>query len=282
MTEGMGGSVDAEVRGYFDRLASTRWREGLRKRINEGSMLRLIGKGRRAGVIAQGALTHPETGVVQGGVLSPVWANVFLHQVLDAWFAGEGRPRMQGRCCLRRFADDCVIGGALEADARKIRAVLPQRFARFGLPIPPTQTALIAFRKPKAHQGSESGNGTCTLLGLTPYWPKSRQGFWVMKRRPASKRLRRTKTSLGRGGRNHRHAPRQHPYQRLGAKLRGHYQYDGMRGNCRLLEEVRGSAERAWRYWLRRRRRKSAMGWKKFGQLRQTSILPIPRSVHTI
>ena len=282
MTEGMGWIVDADVRGYFDSIDRTRLREVLRKRINDGSILRLIGKWLRAGVMEQGALTHPETGVVQGGVISPVLANVFLHHVLDAWFEGEVRPRMQGRCFLLRFADDFVIGCELEVDARKIMAVLPKRFARFGLTIHPTKTALIAFRKPEAHQGSESGNGTFTFLGLTHYWTKSRQGFWVIKRRTASKRLRRTKKSLWRWCRNNRHAPLQYQYQMLCVKLRGHYQYYGIRGNFRLLEEVRRSAEQAWRYWLNRRSSKRAIGWKKFGKLMQTSILPIPRIVHNI
>ena len=282
MTEGIGWIVDADVSGYFDSIDRTRLREVLRKRINDGSMLRLLGKGLRAGVMEQGALTHPETGVVQGGVISPVLANVFLHHVLDAWFEGEVRPRMQGRCFLLRFADDFVIGCELEADARKIMTVLPKRFARFGLTIHPTKTALIAFRKPKAHQGSESGNGTCTFLGLTHSGTQSRQGFWVMKRRTASKRVRRTKKSLWRWCRSNRHAPLQYQYQMLCAKLRGHDQYYGIRGNFRLLEEVRRSAERAWRYWLSRRSSKSAIGWKKFWKLMQTYILPIPRIVHNI
>jgi RNA-directed DNA polymerase len=282
MTEGRGGIVDAEVSGDCDSIDRTRLREGLRTRINDGSMLRLIGTWLRAGVMEHGTLTHPETGVGQGAVISPVLAHVFLHHVLDAWCEGEGRPRMQGRGFLLRFADDFVSGCAREADARQMMTVLPQRLARFGRTMHPTKTALIAFRKPKAHQGSESGNGTCTFLGLTHDWTTSRQGFWVMKRRTASKRVRRTKKALWRWCRNHRHAPRQYQYQMRCAKLRGHYQYDGMRGNFRLREAVRRSAERAWRYWLSRRSSKSAIGWKKFWKLMQTSILPLPRIVHNI
>ena len=119
MHEGSGWIVEAEVRGYFESIDRTRLREGLRQRVNEGSLLRLMGKWRRAGVMAHGVLTHPETGVVPGGVLSPVRANIFLHHVLDAWFEREGQPRLKGRSCLARFADDCVIGCALEADAQK-------------------------------------------------------------------------------------------------------------------------------------------------------------------
>jgi RNA-directed DNA polymerase len=282
MTEGIGWIVDAEVSGDFDSLERTRLREGLRQRVKEGRMLRLMGKWLRAGVMEHGALTHPETGVVQGGVLSPGLANVFLHQVLDAWFEREGQPRMQGRCCLIRCADDCVIGCEREEDARKIMAVLPRRCARFGLSLPPTKTTLIACRKPEAHAGADRGNGPFDCLGLTHYGTKSRQGFWVIKRRTARKRLRRTKKALWRWGRTHRHAPRHYQYQMLCSKLRGQFQYYGIRGNFRLLEEVRRFAENAWRYWLSRRSSKQAIGWETFAKLLQTHILPIPRSVHAI
>ena len=122
---------------------------------------------------------------------------------------------MKGRGFLSRFADDFVMGCELEADARKIMAVLPKRFARFGLRIHPTKTALIAFRKPEAPQGADTGNGTCDFLGLTHDWTQSRRGFWVIKRRTARKRLCRTKQSLGRWWRTNRHAPFKDQYQRV-------------------------------------------------------------------
>jgi RNA-directed DNA polymerase len=282
LTEGIGWIVDADVSGYCDSIDRTRLREVLRKRVNDGRILRLIGKWLRAGVMEEGALTHPETGVVQGGVISPVLANVFLHYVLDAWFESEVRPRMKGRCFLIRFADDFVIGCEREEDAHKSMAVLPKRFARFGLTMHPTKTTLIAFKKPEAPQGSGCGNGTCTFLGLTHYWTKSRRGFWVMKRRTASKRLRRTKKSLWRWCRNNRHAPLQYQYQMLCSQLRGHFQSYGIRGNLRLLEEVRRFAEKAWQYWLSRRSSKNPIGWEKLKKLMQTYTRPIPRIVHLI
>ena len=282
MNEGIGWIVEADVRGYFDSIDGTRLREVLRKRVNDGRIMRLIGQWRRAGVMEDGVLTQPETGVPQGGVGSPVRANIFLHHVLDEWCEREVRPRMQGRCFLIRFADDFVIGCEREADARRIMDVLPTRFARFGLRIHPTKTALRAFRKPEAHKDSEDGNGTCDFLGLTHSWTQSRRGFWVIKRRTARKRLRRTKKSLWRWCRNHRHAPLQYQYQMLCSKLRGHFQYYGIRGNFRLLEEVRRCAEKTWRYWLSRRSSKSAIGWEKFEKLMRTYLLPTPKTVHTI
>jgi len=230
----------------------------------------------------EGVLTHPETGVVQGGGLSPIRANICLNHVLDAWCEQEVRPRMKGRGFLIRFADDLVIGGELAGEARRIMAVLPKRFARFGLRIHPTKTARVTFRKPAARQGTDPGNGTFACLGLTHSWSRSRRGFGVIQRRTARQRLCRTKKSLWRGCHTNRHAPLPYQYHMLCLKLRGHFRYYGIRGNCRLLEDVRRYAEKAWRYWLSRRSSKSPTRWEKFQKLRATDILPTPKIVHNI
>jgi group II intron reverse transcriptase/maturase len=223
MRDTIGGIVEADVSGYFDSIDRIRLREGLRQRVHDGSILRLLGKWLRAGVLEDGVVSHPETGVVQGGVISPVLANIFLHHVLDEWFEQEVQPRLQGRGFLMRFADDFVIGCERKADAHRIMAVLPKRFARYGLTIHPTKTALIAFGKPETPQGSTEGNGTFDFLGLTHDWTRSRRGYWVIKRRTAKKRLRRTKKSLWRWCRSNRHTPLQYQYQQLCQKLRGHF-----------------------------------------------------------
>lgn len=282
MNEGIGWIVDADVSGYFDSIDRTRLREVLRKRVNDGSILRLIGKWLHAGVMEDGVLTHPETGVVQGGVISPVLANIFLHHVLDEWFESEVQPRLKGRSFLTRFADDFVIGCELEADAQKIMGVLPKRFARFGLRIHPTKTTLVVFRKPKASQAGAHGNGTFEFLGFTHYWARTRRGFWVIKRRTARKRLRRTQKALWQWCRHNRHAPLQYQYRMLCVKLRGHFRYYGIRGNFPLLENVRRYAEKAWRYWLSRRSSKSAIDWEKFQKLLAIYVLPTPKIVHNI
>jgi len=282
MEEGIGWIVDADVSGYFDSIDRTRLREVLRRRVNDGSIMRLIGKWLRAGVMEDGVRHHPETGVVQGGVISPVLANLFLHHVLDEWFEREVRPRLRGRSFLTRFADDWVIGCELEGDAHRLMAVLPKRLARFGLSLHPEKTALITFRKPRTRQDSGNGNGTFDFLGLTHYWTRSRRGYWVIQRRTARKRLRRTKKALWRWCRTNRHLPLKDQYRRLCQKLQGHFQYYGIRGNSRLLDEVHQHAEKAWRYWLSRRSHKSAISWEKFQKLKAVFGLPIPKIVHQI
>jgi group II intron reverse transcriptase/maturase len=282
LTKGIGWIVDADVSGFFDSIDRTRLREVLRKRVNDGSIMRLIGKWLRAGVMEGGVLHHPETGIVQGGVISPVLANVLLHHVLDEWFEREVQPRLQGRSVLTRFADDFVIGCEWVADAQRIMAVLPKRFGRFGLSIHPEKTAMIEFSRPMAHKASGDGNGTFDFLGLTHYWARSRQGYWVIKRRTARKRLRRTKKSLWRWCRANRHLPLNDQHRMLCQKLRGHFQYYGIRGNSRKMFEVRHHAEKAWRYWLSRRSHKSAISWQQFQKLKAVFGLPTPKIVHQI
>jgi RNA-directed DNA polymerase len=282
MTRGIGWIVDADVSGYFDNIDRARLREVLRLRVNDGGIMRLIGKWLRAGVMEDGVLYHPETGVVQGGVISPVLANIFLHHVLDEWFEQVVQPRLKGRSLLTRFADDFVIGCEVEADSRRIMAVLPKRFARFGLTIHPEKTVMITFRKPSARTGSGDGNGTFDFLGLTHYWTRSRRGYWVINRRTARKRLRRTKKALWRWCRTNRHLPLQDQHRMLGQKLQGHFQYYGIRGNYRMLAEVHLHAEAAWRYWLSRRSHKSAISWEKFQKLRKVFVLPTPQIVHRL
>jgi RNA-directed DNA polymerase len=261
---GLGWIVEADSSGSCDSLDRTRLRAVLRKRVNAGGRWRLIGKWLRAGVMAEGVRSPPATGVVPGGVSAPVLATIVLPHGLEEWCERAGRPRRQGRGVLMRCAADLVMGGALEADARKSMAVWPQRFARCGRTIHPTQTALVSCRKPNGHQPVGMGTGPCDLLGLPHDWTTSRQGSWVIKRRTARKRLRRTKPALWRGCRTNRPAPLQDQYQRRSLKLRGHCQYDGMRGNCRLLEVIHHDTEKAWRYGLSRRSSKRAIRWEKF------------------
>jgi len=149
--------VDADVSSFFDSLNHEMLREIIKKRINDGGLIRLIGKWLNAGVVEKNQLQRPETGTPQGGVISPLLANIFLHHVLDDWYVQEIKPRLQGRSFLIRFADDFIIGCELETDARRIMAVLPKRFNRYHLIIHPKKTVLVDFRSPehRARAGKE-------------------------------------------------------------------------------------------------------------------------------
>ena len=217
--------VDADGSGFFDSLGHDLLQEMLRQRVQEGSILRLIGKWLHAGVLDGETLLQPDTGSPQGAVMSPLLGNVFLHQVVDEWYVHLVKPRLKGRSFLGRYGDDFVLGCELETDARRIMTALPKRYARFGLTIHPQKTALVAFGKPSARAEETQGQSTFEFLGFTHYWARSRQGYWVIKRRTAKKRLRRTLTALWQWCRSHRHRKVEEQHQELCQKLRGHYQY---------------------------------------------------------
>jgi RNA-directed DNA polymerase len=199
--------VDAEVSGFFDTIDPGLLREGIKQRSKEGGILRLIGKGRKAGVLEAGTLTYPDKGTPQGGVASPMVANVFLHQVVDEWVVEDVQPRRQGRCFLTRFADDCIIGCELEADARRVMEVLPKRCGRFKLLMHPEKTVLVEVKKPPYRERSANSQGTFDVLGFPHYGAKTRRGYWVSKRKTVGKRLRRCLKAIWTWCRENRHEP---------------------------------------------------------------------------
>jgi RNA-directed DNA polymerase len=275
----IGWIVDADVSAFFDSLDRGLLREAIEQRVNDGGIIRLIGKWLNAGVLEGEQMSYPEKGTPQGGVVSPMLANIFLHHVLDEWFESEVKPRMKGKCFLIRFADDFVIGCEREEDARRTMEVLPKRFARFKLTIHPQKTRLVKFQPPR---NGESDDGTFDFLGFTHYWARSRRGYWIIKRQTAKKRLRRAMRAAWEWCREHRHEPVREQYRKLSQKLRGHYQYYGVRHNYRKLETLYWYVERAWRYWLSRRGGERKITWEKFDKLREVFPLPLPSIVHAI
>ena len=172
--------LEVDIRKFFDTLDHAHLRAFLKQRVRDGVLLRLIDKWLQAGVMEDGAVTTPEAGSPQGGVISPLLSNVYLHYVLDEWFEKEVKPRLRGQAFLIRYADDFVMGFTQEEDAKRVQAVLPQRLGKYGLAIHPEKTRLVPFRRPPlAGGGSGSGSGTSpgafTLLGFTHYWGSSGQ-----------------------------------------------------------------------------------------------------------
>jgi len=258
----------------------------LRQRIRDGVVLRLIGKWLNAGVLEAGGVTFPSAGTPQGGVISPLLANVYLHYVLDIWFEREVKPRLQGRAFLIRYADDFVMGFACEGDARRVLDVLPKRFGKYGLTLHPDKTRMVAFRPPSASPGPDSGvgpqPGTFGLLGFTHYWGRSRQGNWVVKRRTAADRLRRAIRTIAQWCRLNRHLPLPEQHQTLGHKLRGHFAYYGITGNGEALRRFRDAVQRAWQKWLSRRSWAGGLSWDAFTRLLKRHPLPPAVVVHSV
>jgi group II intron reverse transcriptase/maturase len=275
--------LELDIENFFDSIDRAQLREVLQKRVRDGVILRLIGKWLNAGVMEEGVVYHPKTGTPQGGVISPLLANVFLHEVLDLWFEQEVKPRLKGQAFLIRYADDAVVVFELEADARRVLEVLPKRFGKYGLRLHPEKTRLVRFHRPKGSGPDDpSPPESFDLLGFTHHWGRSRKGNWVIQRKTASSRFSRARHRISMWCRLNRHLPIGEQHAKLRAKLRGHDAYYGITGNGRALALLRFWVTRDWFKWLRRRSRAAArLNWEWMGRLLRVLPLPPPRVVHS-
>ena len=280
--------LEVDISKFFDTLDHGHLRQFVQHRVKDGVLLRLIGKWLNAGVMEAGQISYPATGSPQGGVISPLLANVYLHYVLDIWFEQEVQPRLAGKAYLIRYADDFVIGFTDERDAHRVKDVLAKRFDRYGLKLHPEKTRLVRFKKPNNRNGSRGGGGhpgvpeSFDLLGFTHYWGRSLHGQWVVKRKTSGSRLGRAVRAIHEWCRDHRHNPLAEQQQRLSEKLRGHCAYYGITGNSSCLSAFRVWTVRAWRYWLSRRNRERGMTWDCFNQLLARYPLPAAVAIHSI
>ena len=288
IAEMRGGTVvEIDIRKSFDTLDHKHLREILALRIRDGVLTRLIGKWLNAGVLEAGAVTHSDLGPPQGGVISPLLANIYLHHVLDQWFAAEVQPRLKGAAKLVRYADDVVIVCKVANDAERLMAVLPKRFAHFGLTLHPDKTRLVHFERPPlvtATRRDDSGTAepmeSFDFLGLTFYWGRSRKGFGVVRRKTAKDRLRKAIMRTDDWCRENRHEPLGAQHTTLCQKIRGHCDYYGVTGNQRSLSQFVHEVRRVWQRWLGRRSGHANKTWQWFYSLLRRLPLPNPYIAH--
>jgi RNA-directed DNA polymerase len=270
--------IDLDIRKFFDSVEHGHLRTILDQRVRDGVIRRSIDKWLNAGVQQDGSLWYPDDGTPQGGVISPLLANIYLHEVLDVWFEREVRPRLDGSACLVRYADDVAIAFEQETDARRVMTVLVKRFAKYGLTVHPEKTKLIDFRKP----GDGHHPGSFDVLGFTHFWGKSRNGWWVVQRKTAGSRFGRALQRVADWCRRNRHLPVREQHDVLVKKVVGHYNYFGITGNGRALGRFFHEVTRVWRMWLDRRSRRGHMNWARFKLLSSRYRLPTPRIVHSV
>jgi group II intron reverse transcriptase/maturase len=286
MQTGGGWILEVDIRKFFDTLDHAVLRELVRRRVRDGVLLRLIGKWLNAGVFEGGQITYPEAGSPQGGVISPMLANIYLHYVLDEWFVQDVRPRMNGRVFLVRYADDFVIGFTDESDARAVMDVLPKRFGKYGLMIHPEKTRLVPFQRPprtiRKTDSKSDGPGTFDLLGFTHYWGLSRKGHWVVKKKTAKGRFTRALKAIYQWCKTNRHQPLAEQQRTLSQKMRGHYAYYGVTGNFYALTAFQSMVQRIWRKWLGRRTRDGQIAWVDFNRLLKRYPLPAAVVIHSV
>jgi len=285
MQLGGGYVIDLDIRRYFDTIDHRQIQQIFRQRIRDGVLRRLIGKWLNAGVMHERRVSYPEEGVPQGGVISPLLSNIYLHEVLDRWFREQVQPRLRGGSMMVRFADDAVLVFEQEGDARRVLEVLPRRFEKYGLELHPEKTRLVRFKRPRQGRdvgGDDDTPGTFNFLGFTHYWGKTRKGGWAVKHRTAKERLKRSIQRAGRWLRRERHQPIAKQHATLRRKILGHINYYGVTGNISAIRKYIHEVERLWCKWLGRRSRKARKGWEWYKGLLKRFPLPRSRLPHAV
>jgi group II intron reverse transcriptase/maturase len=269
--------LDVDVKKYFDAIPHQQLREVVSLRIRDGVIGRLIGKWLNAGVWEAGQVTHPEAGTPQGGVISPLLSNIYLHEVLDRWFEREIKPKLRGKAELIRFADDFVVICEKREDAEVLLELVIARFKSYGLTIHPEKTRIVDFRHPWKCDGKPQ---TFDFLGFTHYWEKTRRGGYTVTRKTKGKKFSAALTRIGDWCKQNRHETIARQHHELSMRMRGHYAYYGIRGNSRALGCFRYEAQRLWHYWLMHRSRERTGGKRLWKLLDIYFPLPAARIVH--
>lgn len=264
---------EADIKGFFDHIQHDWLVRMLEQRIHDGAFIRLVRKWLRAGILEEdGRIEHPETGTPQGGIVSPVLANVYLHYVLDLWFERRVRKGNRGQSRLFRFADDFVCSFDYRHEAEAFGPAVAERLAKFGLELALDKTQTLRFGR-----GGGGHNGRFDFLGFEYRWEKSRRGHAIVKRRTSRKKLRGAVERFTEWIREHRHEKLKQVMKTVAQKHQGHWNYYGIIGNSESLSDYRTLTLRALCKWLNRRSQRGSYTWRNFNRLLQRFGVPLPR-----
>jgi RNA-directed DNA polymerase len=273
--------LEADLKNFFGSLDHDWVLRFVEHRVGDPRLINLIRRWLKAGVLEDGAVHPSEAGTPQGGSISVLLSNLYLHYVLDLWFERVVRCRLRGEARLVRYIDDFVICFQYRSDALRVEDALRRRLGRFGLTLEPTKTKLVEFgRFAERHAGKRGRKRPETIyfLGLTLYCTRNRKGNFRVGMRTERSRLRRSLQSLGELMRSVRHHQIDEQVGAINAALRGHYAYYGIAGNIRALFKVYRTVERYWCKMLRSRSRAAGrLTWDAFNQIKQRTPLLRPK-----
>ena len=265
--------VEADIKGFFNNIEHDKLLNMLMKRIDDKPLLKLIRRWLKAGILEiDGQVLHPVTGTPQGGIVSPILANIYLHYVLDMWFEESVKAHCKGQAYLCRYADDFVCAFELESDAQRYYKVLPKRLAKFGLEVAPEKTSIIQFDR----------KSTCRFdfLGFEIYWGRGRYGGRVLKRRTSRKKYNTALVGFKGWCQKHCHLPKALLFAKLNRKLRGYWNYYGIRGNYQSMMDYYHHIKGILFKWLNRRSQKHSYNWTGFKELLKDFPLIKPHICH--
>ena len=266
--------VEADIKGFFDNLSHEWLMRMLAERIDDQAILRLIKKWLKAGVLdTDGKVLRPEGGTPQGGIISPLLANVYLHYALDLWFVKVFRRSCRGEAFLIRYADDFVCGFEREENAQRCYGELEERLRKFGLELAAAKTRVMPFSRYRR------GETSFDFLGFEFRWGTDRKGQARLKRRTARKKFRSSVKRVAEWCKQNRHLRMKEQFRRLNAKLRGYYNYYGVNGNYASLNEFYHLLQRLHLKWLNRRSQRPRYTWDGYVAVRQHFALARPHIV---
>jgi group II intron reverse transcriptase/maturase len=273
--------LDVDIKGYFDNIDKKILMGLIKGRIVDRTILRLIGKWLKVGVLEEGKRICPDMGVPQGSVISPLLANIYLHHALDLWIEKIAKG-LRGRIYLIRYCDDFIIGCTNEKDAREVWQRLEARLEQFGLQLSQEKSRLIEFGQTPYMRNKRSGArlSTFDFLGFTHYMTCGREGKLRLGRKTIGKRMRRKLEELNNELRRLRSAiTYKELYKRLCRVLKGYYNYFGFAGNYPTLNKFDYAVRLLWFKWLNRRKQRKSFYWKEFKVLLDRYPLPKPKIV---
>lgn len=267
--------VEADIKGFFDNIDHDYLLDMLAQRIDDKALLNLIRKWLKAGILEpEGIVIHPDTGTPQGGIVSPILANVYLHYVLDTWFNQAVKPSLRGRAFIYRYADDWVCGFQYSSDASRFFKVMSKRLRKFNLELEPSKTQILRFSR---FQVSRKQEHVFTFLGFEFYWWHDQTGNARIKRRTARKKQLGAVQRIKDWIKKKRHLPKHTFFGTLNRKLKGHYNYYYVKGNSRAVWSFYSQAiEQAFK-WLNRRSQRKSYNWEAFRNVMRFMSVPVPR-----
>jgi group II intron reverse transcriptase/maturase len=255
--------VEADIKGFFDNIDHDLLLEMLSKRINDRAFLHLIRKWLKAGVLEpDGVVIHPNSGTPQGGIISPILANIYLHEVLDSWFEDVVKPELKGKAIIYRYADDFVCAFQYKKDVDRFFRTLPKRMVKYGLELEESKTSVLRFSR-----FHPSRQRTFHFLGFEFYWFPDRKGISRVQRRTSPKKQRAAFKRIKDWIKKARHLPKKKFFSTLKRKLTGHYNYYYVRGNSRSVYSFYGYVKYSVFKWLNRRSQRKSYNWKQFERL---------------
>jgi len=275
--------IEADIKGYFDNVSHSWMMKFLEVRIRDSSLLLLIRRFLKAGYMESGKLIRSEQGTPQGGNLSPILANIYLHYVLDLWFAKRVKPNVNGQCCLVRYADDFICMVQYRQSAVEIERMLRERFAKFGLTLHTEKTRTISFGRFERDNACRQNRrpNTFDFLGFIHYCGHSRKGKFLLGRKTSRKKFVRACKSINDWLREIRSVISiKEIWKILSSKLRGHYNYYGVSGNSRMISKFGYLTMRLLKRWLNHRSQRKSFSWKQLNEYLKHYGLPVPKIVH--